>query len=1823
MYEIGSCIADRFEIRSCRGKGSFGTVYCATDRQRGRPVALKVLDAGIRSRSLEGLARFRRDAAVLAGLRHRHIAEFVDLRETEGAHVLVSEWLDGAPLGRPAPRAAGPQDVLPAVRVILQIAEGLAHAHRRGILHRDIKPSNIMLVHTHGEPGPPAGPGPGQAKILDFGVARLVDLARLAEREGSPGTFFYMAPEQAGLLRQPVDQRADLYSLGILAYEMLGGRRPYTGDEPGMVLQQHLTTAPLPLAELNPAVPEPLARVVGRLMAKSPDERYPSAGSLLADLRALEHPLAPAPPASPDPAAGPGPSEGIRVRAGLVERSRELAELTHCFEEVRRGRGQFCTVAGEAGIGKTRLVEELGKHVLPRQGIFLYGKCDEFGSKNPYHPFGALLDELPGKYRTWPGRRAELVRRVKEGLSPDHLGPLFQLSPGLGALLAGPVPAADAAEGEGPAWDAECFVEALSRFFCRLATPESPLVLVLDDLQWGQEESLRVLLRLAEHLDRAPALLVGAYREEAIQARPELLKVLHKVRGLPLGGRAIRLQPLSQEGVRSLTRERTGISGAGYRPLYDALHHITRGTPFLVLETLNALREREILCLEPATNRWLYHADRLTADAVPGNLLELIVKRVEKLSAESRRVLAHAAAIGRRFDFELLLSATGVPEDVLLDPLDEMVQLQLVEEVHNGVRGGYQFFHDQVREAVYGQIPAEEKRGIHERIARELEGRAGEKDPERDPFLLAYHYANGLDRSRALRYALAAGEKAHRQSAIREAAVYYALALERLGAPDGETRSRVQERLGDLYTTLGEYALARAAYEKVDCPETDVVPRARLERKIATVLYKNDPAGAADAARHLEKALALLGRRPRPGRLGTFLRLLFHIPHAMLGWPLAFSRKSRRCPAVRDRFVELARIYREFFYVLYYLNDISRSFLANQLFMMNAGKSGVPSLMAEVYAEYVVWLLNVRRFGKAFRFARKSIEIHREERNGLGAAYATCNLGMLELYSGRLDDAARHIQAAYPELERAGDMWQLIQASLHLAGVCYARGDLQTALGCLEKTRETLGEREGFLPATLDAVFGATYALMRDAGKAAFHVERLKAVCERSPNPVFQFNLHLVEGLAKAMQQEWGAASQSLERAVHIAGENWYYPVQTLPAFLLLARASLSLACDPRLDPSQREHALQRARKVLGKTRRLLVRLPCETGQWWILRGVYLWIRGRKGRARRAFQQGTSILERIGARLFLATGHEAMGMAFAASGHGEEAARHGGMALALLEEIGFLRDQTHAVEPQPEGAQDRDRVAEQPVLGDEPALSSEGRDLSYLIEASRLVTTSLELPQVLDRIMDLSLASLAAERGFLLLSEAGRPDTAIDRNLDPEARGQAAFSPSREILGAVRERRQPVVIKDARQDPRFAGPEGARAQAPRSVLCVPLLDRDRFMGLIYLDNRLVSHLFTEQNLRLLESLASFAVNAIKNARAYAEIRRQRDEIEALKERLQHEVVYLTEEIQAEHNFDEIVGAGAAMKELFRFIERAAELDQPVLILGETGTGKELVARAIHRHSARGAKPMIKVNCAAIPEGLLESELFGHEKGAFTGAVRTKIGRFELAAGGTLFLDEIGEMSPGLQAKLLRALEDKEFERVGGTKTLKVQLCVISATNRNLAEEIRQGRFREDLYYRLNVLPVRVPPLRERPEDIPLLLTHFIGRCNKKFNRSVRDVDRPSLEAALSYPWPGNVREMEHLVERAMALSDSSCLKLTHMLKLGPREEDPAGARPCARGPGPDLLAGNYEDSVQAARRRIVEEALSRAGGSKKEAARLLGVSSSGLSNLLKRLQIQA
>jgi formate hydrogenlyase transcriptional activator len=491
------------------------------------------------------------------------------------------------------------------------------------------------------------------------------------------------------------------------------------------------------------------------------------------------------------------------------------------------------------------------------------------------------------------------------------------------------------------------------------------------------------------------------------------------------------------------------------------------------------------------------------------------------------------------------------------------------------------------------------------------------------------------------------------------------------------------------------------------------------------------------------------------------------------------------------------------------------------------------------------------------------------------------------------------------------------------------------------------------------------------------------------------------------------------------------------------------------------------------------------------------------------------------------------------------------------------------------------------------------RDVSHLLSSNWDVTQVF--PQVsarIRRVLQQEFASLAlhdAETGLLVHQSTDFP---LSKGLMPGVEVSAEDTPE----GQAVELRKAMIF--SKEQLRGFGHESARgmlAEGLQSLCCVPLVRPTGPLGVVLLGSTRPDA-FGAPDLDLIHQVAAQLAVAIENHRATAEI-------EQLKQRLGEDRRYLEGESRSEGQFPEIVGESAALKRVLDQAVTVSTSEATVLILGETGTGKELIAHAIHRLSRRKDGPFIKLNCAAIPTGLLESELFGHEKGAFTGAVSRKIGRVELADGGTLFLDEVGEIPIELQPKLLRVLQEQEFERLGSNRTIKVNLRVIAATNRNLEERIAENQFRSDLFYRLHVFPIRLPALRERRDDIPLLIRHFVHKFARRMDRHIETIPKEAMQTLTIWDWPGNVRELENLMERSVILSEGTSLRVP-LAELRTH---------------PTHLGGETDRTLDQAERQHIIRVLAETKGvlsGLDGAARRLGLKRTTLQSKIKRLKIK-
>ncbi|MCL4492253.1 MAG: nif-specific transcriptional activator NifA [Nitrospirae bacterium] len=502
---------------------------------------------------------------------------------------------------------------------------------------------------------------------------------------------------------------------------------------------------------------------------------------------------------------------------------------------------------------------------------------------------------------------------------------------------------------------------------------------------------------------------------------------------------------------------------------------------------------------------------------------------------------------------------------------------------------------------------------------------------------------------------------------------------------------------------------------------------------------------------------------------------------------------------------------------------------------------------------------------------------------------------------------------------------------------------------------------------------------------------------------------------------------------------------------------------------------------------------------------------------------------------------------------------------------------------------------------------SQTNEITALYEISKLLGSSLNIRLNLRGVMRVLSEYLDMKRGTVALRSSNEVSVIAAHGMSEEEIKRGRYRLGEGIIGQVAKHGSPIVIPNIGDEPLFLNKTGARKTIKKeniAFLCVPVKFKNEILGVLSVDRLFGSKgVSFEEDLRLLKIIASLIAQSVK---LHMEVEREREAFLEEKENLK-------QQLKGRYRVENIIGNSDRMQEVFESIHKVAPSKANVLLRGESGTGKELVAKAIHYMSQRTKGPFIKFNCASIPEGLLESELFGHEKGAFTGAMSMRKGRFELAHGGTIFLDEIGDLPLTLQPKILRVLQEKEFERVGGERTIKVDVRLIAATSRNLEEYVSSGKFREDLYYRLNVVPVLLPSLRERREDIPVLMEYFLRKYNEENGKSV-SISSDVLNVFMNYEWPGNVRELENTIERLVVMSREKVASL-HDLPFNIKDQS---------------LKARYAVQIKDALPSAIEEiektrildALKKTGWVQAKAARLLGLTPRQIGYKIKKYRLE-
>jgi Nif-specific regulatory protein len=1655
----------RYSIGREIGSGKFGKVCEATDALGNRyAVKLPNRNEKLASETLIDQYRF------LSSVSHRRIVRVLDFdADPVSGPILVTELIEGLDLAAHV-TANGMSGLVALTAMVL---DTLRYLHSIGKVHGDLKPDSILVYEWAGGV---------DIKLVDGGF----EYGKGSKLPMLVGTPRYLAPEVVRSL--PGDGRSDLYSLGVVLYEVLTDTCPFGAREMKETLARQLEYVPTDPTGIKPDLAPAWDEFLGRLLKKEPGLRYQTAAEAGLELQRLFG----------DPRVFLDAIEPP-VYAPLVGRERGMATLVSHLET---SDARMAVIRGERNSGVSRILREVG--------------CAA-ASRGWRTHFVALKEGMPAY--------VQMVEAIAGRQAPGSRS---------GARAGGGVQ-------EITETDLEGFARA---FQSGLVEGRRNLVLI-DGGEVMDARQLIMLSTLARDLRDRVTIQVGYQPGGSAQAIDADMDTFEMVE----------LKPLKEDEILKAVQMYFGLSALPSGFVED-LDDATRGSAGLLDATLKHLWSAGDIgfaahdgVLGLAWNKTL---------AMPKSIREVAERKLDGLSQGALEVLKLMRIGAGRIEKSLLRAAAA---DGGADAaVEELLREGLIEyaEDETSVRLKWQSLTDLIRERTSPEVAKEMSR----RLASAIQSLpAVEKD----------YYRRGLLRleagelEEAFEYLVRAGDEFSRYSS-RDAILAYLKALE--CRPQAGDAAAIEEKTGDLEFIRDNLEKAAEHFERA----SSLRPSSR--RKLAWVLTvqgkasegvsmleecrkaaarEGDQIEEAEVLSNLGYAYANQARNDMALRSLRKAKTIFRKSSMPLGLAIASMRTGiveyragnfrRALRAHRDakRFFEKAGDRRRAGVSLVNLGlchwrqlDFKRADASFKDALSIFGELKLPYERAGCCQNYAVLLFERGELARARSLAMEALGVFRLVGRAPGVVGVTILLAGVSIETGNWIEAERRLSDLMKE---PGGLSPYTRAMVvrYLGRSAAMRGDFDSALGMVDRSHAHAAEADD-ADGKGQAILERAKIHLR-AGRGAEALEDAKqaqAILALSSSMIRANDARRVIGEALCLLGKPDAAIPEILGAMEGFAD--------LPESLHMGRVHAALA-----------HAYHLAgdHDSFGKYLGISIDLFRASGA--------------------RYDYARAVL--LGATEALARGHLLQARHFAL-----EAAR-------IFETLGIEDLSKKAVE----------------VMEKIPSGDLEIRAITSLSEIARTLSSSRDLNTILNLAMDLALRYLGAERGVILLEDDATGDLTIfvHRGMDKESL-EEVIGISKSIVESVRSTQESVIASDATRDPRFKDSKSVRTHNIMSVMCVPLKVGEDLVGIIYLDSRGVPSALSDLEKAFVDAFANQVALAAKNAQVFG--------------RLSEDVIDLRVRAGERYSFPHIVGPGKKMQEVFRQIERAAKSDIRVLVLGENGTGKGLVAGLVHELSGRRDKPMVVVDLSEMTPDLMASELFGIEKRVATG-VSPRMGYFERADGGTIFLDEIGNMPVDTQTKLLRFLDKYEFQRVGGTRVLKANVRVISATNMNLKEMIKHKQFRKDLYYRLNHMPIHLPPLRERHGDLLALVDYFVRMYAKKYSKPPMKVSKEVLDLFRAYPWPGNVRELETCIEHAIVNAPGGTIEVEHLrgeiLDTMDWIKMKAAVGSVGRTPLPE--------AVRKVERMLILEALKESDGVKTAAARLLGIHEATLRKKMKQL----
>lgn len=1585
----------------------------------------------------------------------------------------------------------------------------------------------------------------------DGPFAKLLDFgfaekATLTNGAQQRGTLGYVAPEV--FKGVDADARADLYSLGIVLYETVTRRGPSREENLRAWLRMQYYSEFAPPRKVDANIPEQFEQVILSLIRREPERRPQSANAVIEMLGGP----------GVEPAAGVAPSRYLMV-PGFVGRDECLAELRRKLDEAGKGQASTICISGERGVGKSRLLSEF-KFLAQLEGTtILRVEPASLGARAQ-----SLVEALLGYIRVY---------------SPVGL----------------PVPDCQQVQSEESKFR---LFEAVTQRVRELSFSHRvshSLVLLVDDFELFDPTSLEFLRYLVFSLSNERLLvLVAGLKEKRFldliaefERRPSFL--------------SIHLPPLDTDEVRRLAASLLG-EFSQLDDLADWLAQTTGGNPLFTIESVRSLIEHRIL--SPCASSWLLDTSALKAYRPPDTVTDAVRRRVENLTAEELEVLQLGAATGSPFTLEFLRAVLNMDEKVLFKVIGQLKAQGLLRSFVAEGQAAL-ILSSKILEAVVAErLTIAQRRENHRRVALALELLYPEK-LDRLVFDLAHHYAQAGISDRAYAYALRAGQRARESLLAEQALGFYESALS-LSAHIASPRERIGliEIVGELREATGRHSEAVDIYTQgmsIIVADRELSREkqllARFLRKLGLVQQRLG---------HNDEALSLLNQALL---MQTEKGTSEHIQVLNdLGWSYCAQNDYDRAEGLLTQALQLAEkthLPALSARTLYYFSVLAWSRYDFVLALQLAERSlGIYESLHDDYntghvAQFIATLWWRRgELGRAREHYERYLSVQRRSGDIYYLLRSLQGLGVISQEEGEWSKAREHFLEALALAERIGDTAAAADLNSNLGTVCDELGEWPAAMTYLERALE-FQQRSGTEanPAWRAAVKANIAQLASKQGRqeeAEQALREAETLAGSTQDANLQQSVALIRVETYLREEKYTQARALLTRTLAMARHDGDW--RRLAAIRTRA-AELRLATG---DPARAAEDARRALVLLND-----YRSSKEYAVALRLSGLAKCQLDRPERGTQEIARSVELLREMGAKYEMSLSLLASAQALTRQDRGEQTVdMHVPVAFrpvsqqALSDALGNLREAQEVLkalgaQPDTQRADDLMEMLTQVSATMSLKASERGEYLRVFYQLSELMSLDMDKDDFLERVLDLVIEVTKAERGLLFLVQGDRLTPVAARNVD-HATIEDAQSVTRSVLRRVKRRGELLFSSDALSDPRFSTSNSVVLNKIRSLLCAPLLVNGQVIGTIYLDSRITAHLFLEEDKNLLMSVANLLAATIDKSVAFR--------------RMQEEMSSLREDILVDAVTGYFLGRSRPIKDVYRVIERIAPSDCTVLLTGETGTGKGIFARLIHSRSERRGNRFVAVNCGTLPETLFESELFGHARGSFTGAIKDKEGLFETAANGTVFLDEISNTTLGIQAKLLQVLEEKVIRRVGETQTRQVDVRMICATNRNLEEEVAAGRFREDLFYRMNVVTIHIPPLRDRVADIPLLAKYFLRRYASQMNKPVSGFEESAISAFSSYPWPGNVRELQNVIERAVIMTQKRRIGL-----------DDIGGNQFTR-------SAPHHEAQPADRRRVltreaIVDALRDTDGNVSRTAELLGTHRRQIQRLIRRFHI--